>query len=305
MNLLRALALPFQFTSLLFAGVLACLLALVASVSPVLLPPRLFGLYLLLSWLNKYAFALLDHAANGHHDAPVASVELLGPWGDLRAWVHPTLAGLLALACWFWMPGQGAGVGAAALMLWPASVAGLAITHELRDALDPRALWRNATGLGHAYGFALAGLAAAGILGLLLGSSSLPSALRYFGLALLWFALHALMGGVIFDRRHQLGFEPARSPERTQARRDAERQRRFQRMVDQLFSACRARNADAARRELQEWFAPLDPIDFALDRRELLARAEGWGDDWASGLVTRELAVRIDRAGAAGGSARP
>lgn len=305
MHLLRALALPFQLTSLLFAGVLACLLALVASVSPALLPPRLFGIYLLLSWLNKYAFALLDHAANGHHEAPVASVELLGPWGDLRAWVHPTLAGLLALACWFWLPGQGAGVGVAALVVWPASVAGLAITHEWRDALDPRAIWRNAAGLGTAYGFALAGLAAAAILGTMLGSSSLPSALRYFGFALLWFGLHALIGGVIFDRRHALGFEPAISPERTQARVDVDRERRRQQMIDRVFSACRARNAGEAQRELQAWFAPLDPIDFALDRRELLTRAEGWGDAWASRLVARELAVRIDRPDAAGGSARP
>jgi hypothetical protein len=304
-NLLRALALPFQFTSLLFGGVLASLLALVASVAPALLPPRLFGLYLLLSWLNKYAFALLDHAANGQVEAPVASVELLGPAGDLRAWVYPTLAGLLALACWVWIPGRGVSISAVALLLWPASVAGLATTHELRDALDPRALWRNAIGLGRAYGLAIAGLAVVSILGLALGSSSLPSVLRYSGLVLLWFTLHALMGGVIFHRRHELGFEPSHSPEKTQARQDAERQRRFQRMVDRVFSACRARNTLEAQREIQDWFAPLDPIDFAHDRSALLARAEGWGDDWADGLIARELPVRTDRPGAAGGSARP
>ena len=88
MPLLRALALPFQFTSLLFAAVLSCLLAFIASSPEVLVAPRLLGFYVLLSWLNKYAFALLDHAANGHVEAPVASVELLGPLGDLRAWVQ-------------------------------------------------------------------------------------------------------------------------------------------------------------------------------------------------------------------------
>jgi len=292
MSLLRALVLPFQFTSLLFGGVIAALLALIASSSPILLPPRLLGFYVLLSWLNKYAFALLDHAANGHVEAPVASVELLAPLGDLRAFVHPTLAALLVVTCWLWLPGAGAWVFPIALLLWPASVTGLAITHEIGDALDPRALWRNASGLGRGYGLALAGIAVAGILGTALWLSALPSALKYFGLALLWFLLQAAMGGIIHDRRHDLGFEPARSPERTQARRDAERERRFQLMVDRLFSACRARNATAAQQELAEWFGPLDAIDFALDRRELLARADGWADPWAAGLVSKELASR-------------
>ncbi len=305
MELLRALALPFQFTSLLFSAVVTTLLAFVASVTPGLLPPRILGLHLLLSWLNKYAFALLDHAANGHAEAPVASVELLGPFGDLRAWVHPTLAAGLAAVCLFWLPGYGLAIACIALLLWPASVTGLAISHEVRDALDPRSLWRSISGLGRAYGLAVLGLLVIGMLGWGLWLSGLPSVLRYFILALAWFTLHALIGGLIFERRHVLGFEPARSPERTQARVDAERDRRRQQMIDRVFAACRARNAAEARRELQDWFAPLDDIDHALDRREVLARAESWGDAWAAGLVSRELPVRTDTPGAAGGSARP
>lgn len=304
MPLLRALALPFQFTSLLFAAVVATLLAFVAASTPVLLPPRLLGLYVLLSWLNKYSFALLDHAANGHVEAPVASVELLGPMGDLRAWVHPTLAAGLVAVSYLWLPGYGLALACIALLLWPASVTGLAISHEFRDALDPRALWRSASGLGRAYGLAVLGLGVIGTLGWALWLSGLHSPLRYLILALSWFMLHALMGGLIFERRHVLGFEPARSPERTQARLDAERERRRQQMIDRLFTACRARNATEAQRELQAWFAPLDDIDHALDRREVLARAESWGDAWAAGLVSRELAVRTGRPGAAGESAR-
>lgn len=292
MTLLRALALPFQFTSLLFAGVIALLLAFVAASTPVLLPPRLLGLYLLLSWLNKYGFALLDHAANGHVEAPVASIELLGPLGDLRAWVHPTLAAALTALCFFWLPGYGLPVALVAVLLWPASVAGLAIRHEFRAALDPRSLWRCASGLGRTYGLAVLGLLVVGTLGWALWLSDLPSALRYFLLALSWFTLQALMGGLIYERRHVLGFEPTRSPERVQARIDADRDRRRQQMIDRVFSACRARNAAEAQRELQDWFAPLDDIDHAVDRREVLARATAWRDPWATGLVDKALATR-------------
>jgi hypothetical protein len=71
-------------------------------------------------------------------------------------------------------------------------------------------------------------------------------------------------------------------------------------MIDRVFGACRARNAAAAKRELADWFTPLDPEDFELDRRELLLRAEEWGDPWSRATVARELAVRSGTPAATG-----
>jgi hypothetical protein len=97
MSLPLALRLPFQMASLLFVALITIIMEVFGG-PPELKPFRLLLIYILLSWLNKYAFALLELAANGSRDAPVASAEMLGPFGDARAFIHPTLAAIR----WCW-----------------------------------------------------------------------------------------------------------------------------------------------------------------------------------------------------------
>jgi len=59
-------------------------------------------------------------------------------------------------------------------------------------------------------------------------------------LMLLWLAMFSLLGGVIHERRFELGFEPAQSPERRQRRDDKERDRERDRFLDQVFAEYRA-----------------------------------------------------------------
>src|SRR5260221_14683176 len=119
---------PFHLTSLLFVGLVATLLTLLWSVAgSTLVLVALVGTFFLVSWLNKYAFAHLEQAAHGVSEAPVASVEMLGPFGGVRPWVHPVLAvGLLLLMSVVQTQGR-ATAGSAALLLFPASVGVLAI----------------------------------------------------------------------------------------------------------------------------------------------------------------------------------
>ena len=96
----RALGMPLHMASLLFVALVTVLVVLAlrnVTSNPVV---AILLVFMALSWLNKYAFALLDHAANGRREAPVASVEMLGPWGDARAWVLPVLAFALGVLAW-------------------------------------------------------------------------------------------------------------------------------------------------------------------------------------------------------------
>jgi len=67
---------------------------------------------------------------------------MLEPFGGVRPWVHPVLAGgVLFLMCVVPTPGRVI-TGVAALLLFTASLAALALTHRLIDAINPVALWR-------------------------------------------------------------------------------------------------------------------------------------------------------------------
>ena len=139
---------PFHLTSLLFVGWSSLLLAFFASAGGATWVLAIVMAFFLLSWLNKYAFALLEHAADGLHDAPVATVEMLGPFGGLRPLVHVVLGGAVAIAWWRLGSALGPWLGALALLLFPASLVALATSQRLVDALSPAALWHVMRGLG-------------------------------------------------------------------------------------------------------------------------------------------------------------
>ncbi|RYG71275.1 hypothetical protein EON77_13040, partial [bacterium] len=152
----RAAAMPFQPTSLMFVALMMVIVALAERTllgNPAV--ATLLG-YLGLSWTNKYAFVLLDQAANGRFQAPVATVEMLGPFGDVRAWVHPVLA--VALAVLAAKLGSPAGLVFATLgaLLLPASIAAIAVSSRSLDAVNPLALWQTMRGFGVLYGLLLA-----------------------------------------------------------------------------------------------------------------------------------------------------
>jgi len=288
MSLTRALVMPFHATSLMLVAFTTAVLSLFGTLGESHAPGQLLVTWLMLSWLNKYAFAMLDHAAHGRPGAPVASTEMLGPLGDLRVLVHPAIGIGLAVLTWTTrLPA--APITVAALLLMPASLAGMAMTGQLRDAVNPLSLWQAIRGLGATYLAPLALMAGFPLLWMARSTFDLSRPLFVLFNTLLGLCLYAGLGGAIHARRIDLDFEPALSPERTQARDDAERSRRFQQMVDRLFHACRARNERDAQRELQAWFGALDDVAFARDLQELLTRSASWGDDWANGLIRREL----------------
>ncbi len=100
-SLLRTLDLTFQPASLLLIVPVALLLEFFGAGKPHLSLAAWLGTYVLCIWISRYAFALLDTAANGGREAPVTAVEMLGlVWvsAPLRAHRRAHGAGLVTRA---------------------------------------------------------------------------------------------------------------------------------------------------------------------------------------------------------------
>jgi hypothetical protein len=246
-------------------------------------------LFMALSWLNKYAFALLDHAANGRSEAPVASLEMLGPFHDLRVWVHPVLALLLAGIAWR-VGARGApivlGVGA---FLMPASIAAIAMSGRSTDALNPAAIWNALRGLGPFYLLVLAGGGAVALAVWALMRGSLPVVVTAALTAFVFLEWYALIGASIHERRFDLGFDPVVDPEAKALKAETGRQRDRQKALDEAYGAIRAREPARAAGALDAWLAAGAPAQRAVDVDFFIAQAAAWPEQ--KGLATVLRAV--------------
>lgn len=288
MNPLRAALLPFQITSLLLVAFITLVIALCGTMGESIAPMRVLVSYWLLSWLNKYAFALLDHAANGITEAPVASVEMLGPWGDWRAIVHPALAAVLALGAWrLGIPGVY--VAALVLPLLPASIGALAISHRFVDAVNPVVLWHTIRGLGPLYAVLLAVLAGCVGLEVAAAHAQLSRVPLFLLFELLLLCFYAVTGGAIHARRIELGFDPTHSPERRSARDADERAHERQRMLDAVYASLQAGNPTEGPQRLRAWLAGAG-TQLVPDADAVIRQAASWAKDRAVAEALRTVA---------------
>ena len=286
---MRALLLPFQLTSLLFVALNAVLLAMFGSLGHSIHPLSILVTYLLLSWLNKYAFALLDEAANGRSEAPVASVEMLGPFNDARVWVHPALAGGVWLLTTLVSPAQGLALLAAAALLWPLSLAALAISPRMIDTLNPLVLWQVLRGLGRMYLLLVLATVGTGLaIGLLLHVQGwvLP---RHLAMELLLLCFYAVVGGTLHQRRNALGFDPHQSPEREASRLEQDRLQQRQAMLDEAYTAGTVRDLPRAAAVISRWLADVDATCLARDAEAIVAQSSRWPDERAACAVLRAV----------------
>ena len=293
MSLARALAMPFQLTSLLLVGFIsiaaALCMAFVHAVGALVILPLLF----LLSWLNKYACALLDHAANGVVAAPVASTEMLGPFGGVRPLVHVALGTAIAALLRFGPEPWGTYLGLAVMLLFPASVGAAALQQRSFDAVYPPALWRVLRGLGFYYLPLLAALAvcAGGIYRLAI--SPLWPALSYLLMALLWLCLHTLIGGTLFLRRAALDFVPTQSPEWLAERDAHEHERQRQGVIDAVYTSIRVSDVPRASAALLAWLAATEPGQRRADALAIVTQAARWPEQRGLRTVARTLVAQF------------
>lgn len=293
-DLLRALALPFTLPSLLFVAISSGLLALVLTL-PLPLPTAIRALlalvllWVMLVWLMRYAFRMIDDAANGVREAAVADGDMTSPFGDPRCWVHPVIGVALMTLHTLRPQWPVAPTLLLAALLFPPSIAASAMSGRALDALNPLAIARVIGGLGVWYLPTVIGtMLIAGVL--VLFASMLG--LRWITIAageLLLLLTYALIGGAVYLRRIELGFAARISPERAAESAAHERDVRRQHMLDDLYEAVRAHDTPRALADLERWLQGAAVHQLHDDVREVIAAVKQWNEPRQGARLLRAL----------------
>lgn len=279
---------PAHPSTLLLVAVLAVLLTVAAHAG-------LFGLPLALitlSWLLKYAYVLLDSVAEGIDEPPVLSVEMVNPLEQRPLMQLAIGAAGFGLARWV---GGSAGTAIAVLVVLalPASAAVLGVTGSAIEALNPLAIVRVIRGLGPYYAVILAATIVYALAGYGLAVLPVWEIVRFAAAAWLLLSLFSLIGGAIYERRAALGYEPQMSPERAAGRRERERLRRLDQMLDEVYVPARIREPARIVEPLRRWLESDSGTALEADARAILARAGSWDDPRAYALAAQTVIARL------------
>lgn len=289
--MLRALLQPLAPTVLMWTGITAVMLSLLEQFPLLGLP----GFVILASMTSKYAYVLLESAANGVAEPPPLAAEMLSPF-EARPLLQ-LIIGVLVATLILMLHGTARAVAVViALLLLPASVGVLGVSGPALDAANPLALARTIRSFGVRY-FAIL-LVAAVYVAILVLAFSAPwwAVFRWTLLLLCVYSLYTLIGGTIHARRLELGFEPIHSPEREAERAASVARREAAHWYEELHGCLRAHNAARAEELLSRWAATHDDALVALQAPEIIDHALAWNNDGYVAFIASRLVTRLLRA---------
>ncbi len=288
MAILRHALRPARPTALLLLALLAALLALARAAGSI--GWRLA--IIVLSWLFKYAYVLLDLASEGIDEPPVLSVEMVNPVEQRPLMQLAICAAGFGFAWWV---GGAAGyvVAGLVLLVLPATAAVLGVTGSALEALNPVPLVRVIRGLGPYYALLVVATLAFG--GAIHGLASLPlwDVVRTAAALWLLLSLFSVIGGAIYERRAALGHAPQVSPARTADREEHARTMRRDRMLDEAFVPARVHESARVAQPIREWLATEHGAALATDAQAILARSVAWNDPRACAAVAQVVIARL------------
>lgn len=266
--MLPYLLIPFQPTALIFIACTAVGLELAAHAGLLGLPLAL----LLLSWLLKYGYVLLEAVANGARTPPVLSVEMINPVEQ-----RPLLQLLILLLGYAAVVGVARALGTAAgsllaallLIALPASIGALGVSGSPWQAANPVALWRIIGALGTDYLWISAMMLLYGA-ALVWMESWHWSLLSIIAGCFAWLSAYSMIGGALYEARDALGFEPIDTPERRALRVQRQREIERERVFDSIYAQARGGNLAGAwhsiEREIAASSDEADLSDWLLHR---------------------------------------
>lgn len=263
----------------------------------------LFGLplaLLLLSWFFKYAYVVLDTAMRGFDEPPVLSIEMVNPVSEQRPLGQLLIIGIFYAATAALEPYIGAGVVSAlriaALALLPACIAVLGVTGSIVKAVNPVVLFAMVQRLGGYYAIAAAAIAAPAILtwGIVSGVFSGIALGVPLTLALVMFttlAAFSVVGGVLYEKRHELDLNAWQSPERDRARENRETTRQHEQLIDELYGHWRGGARTEALQAAHKW---LDTRNHGFEDYDwLCTRLLAWPDRRLAHRLAQEYVTRL------------
>lgn len=292
MDHLRVLQVPFNPTCLVLVAIVATLLAFFGSVGMY----GALGILILQVWIFKYCYVLIEHLANGRPDVPVLATEMLSPM-EIRPWVQAFIIIAASALCWFVGGRAGIVLGCVFVALLPASIATLGVGEPAWQAVNPLTLFRVIRGLGPYYAGLLVAMVVYALLSSLVARVSPLTVVSRAVDLLLEISFFSLVGGALWFRRRQLGFEPERSPERAAARAENERAKLRARMLDEVFQQVRHGKHVEATRPLADWLRSLDGDHATRDALHVAEQAVRWDNVAALNPIGSTLIRYLLRAG--------
>jgi hypothetical protein len=255
----------------------------------------LIGSLMLMSWFFKYAYALFDHTVRGFDEPPALDIDMLNPLNEQRPLAQVLILALTIFAVIYVKhmlgPTVAVIVAVVAALLAPASVAVLGLEGNIIKAANPVAWIRVVVGLGPMYLLVLVVIAGYGLLIAFLHQwelwLSVQSAIFMFGIL----SIFSVLGGALYERRHELGLEAWASPELIEERRKAQELRLSENEVTEAYGQMRAGSHTQAWEQLQKWLSSRGhaPEDY----RWLCGRVAVWGDPRYITRLTEEYVDRL------------
>jgi hypothetical protein len=253
---------------------------------------------ILVSWFFKYGYVLLDYSSRGVDESPVLDITMLNPLDEQRPLAQLLILG--AVVGVIVVVGMRLSLTAAWVLsgLWglvvPASVAVLAIEGNPFKAIYPVALARMMAGLGVFYLLVLAVIGLYIGLALLIGKIDVGFLIGCLFDSFAILSVFSVLGGALYERRHELGLDAWHSPERSGEReREAQRRRDAHEIAD-AYGLTRANQHTQAWAKLQAW---LQSRGHAIeDYHWLCDRTASWSDTRYVTRLTEEYIERLLRA---------
>ncbi|HTU66317.1 MAG TPA: hypothetical protein VMF52_10215 [Steroidobacteraceae bacterium] len=256
----------------------------------------LIGTLILQVWIFKYCYVLIGHLANGRDDPPVLDLDMLSPF-EIRPWVQVAVIAAAGGLCWVIGGKAGVMLGLCFLLLLPASIALLGYGEMPWQAANPLALYRVVRGLGPYYLGLIGAMLLYALVAWFVASRGFPLLVSQAVNLTLEISFFGLIGGALYFRRRQLGFEAQVSPERTAAREEREREQVRARMLDDVFTQVRIGKHVDSTRPLADWFRGLDGDVATRDAVFVAEQAIAWQIAPALNPIGSTLIRHLLRAG--------
>jgi hypothetical protein len=290
-TLLRALSIPFHPTSAIFIALLSILVAVAIryDITGIL---WILPAFIATSWAFKYAFAMLESIADGEIEAPVASYEMLSVF-EQRPFVLLLIVIGIGQFTW-WIDGtKGYVLVALLIALIPASIGILGATQRVILSVNPLVLLQTVRGMGWWYVLLLTVVAALGGLSVWLVQSGVWLVVSVWQIGMSVLVVFSLIGGVMFERRIEIGHEPRISPEKVALVERREHERLLKRALDEIYNAVRLGDLVRAMRDLDQWLSSVDDEFVASDCDHIHTTIMGWNDAEMLTAASRAIALTL------------
>ena len=289
--ILRYITVPFRMAPLLLIIVFSVLMTLAIKAT-------LFGIALglfLLSGFFKYSFALLDELTVGRIEPPVLSIEMMNPIGDSRS--LPALVFMVAVffaseAAVYWFGTTlSVAIGVLVLAALIAVIAMQGVTGSLAQSLNPIRCWRLIMRLRVDFALLIACAFLLCALFALARAAGLPLLLQIALFMYAWLALFSLIGGLLHERRAELGLDDAYEIEALDLTDDAQLERTRQQALDRIYAEWRGGSHRTAWESVISYLGqnsqPLAELQW------LYERAKSWPDQRLANRLAQDLLPRL------------